>query len=198
VKSAGGRLPICDAHTFHKKVKPHIPSLMAQALEPIVDAVEKLTEQIRDMDRRVKSLIDTRYPEAKCLQQVAGVGPLISLSFILTIGDPMCFKKSRELGPYLGLVPKQRESGDAAPALRISRAGDGFLRQMLVNGAQYILGYRGPDCDLRRWGLGRAAGGKAARKRAVVGVARRLAILLHRLWITGEVYEPLRHGEVAA
>jgi transposase len=198
VKSAGGRLPAGDAHTFHRKGKANIPPELAPALEPLVDAVASLTAQIKDADRKVKSLIDSRYPVAKCLQQVSGVGPLISLSFILTIGDPTRFQRSRELGPYLGLVPRQRESGDSSPALRISKAGDSFLRQMLVNGAQYILGYRGPDCDLRRWGLMRAAGGKAAKKRAVVGVARKLAILLHRLWVTGEVYEPLRRQEVAA
>lgn len=142
-------------------------------------------------------MIDTRYPEARVLQQVAGVGPLISLTFILTIGDPSRFKKSREIGPYLGLVPLQRESGTSSPQLRISKTGDSYLRQMLVSGAHYILGYRGPDCDLRRWGLRRASGGKNAKKRAVVAVARKLAILLHRLWVTGEVYDPLRQ-EVAA
>ena len=198
VKSAGGRLPACDAHTFYKKAKVHIPPLLAPSLGPLVDAIEGLTGRIKKMDRLVLELIETRYPEARCLQQVAGVGPLISLCFILTIGDPNRFKTSRQLGPYLGLVPKQRESGESSPALRISKAGNGFLRQLLVNGAQYILGYRGPDCDLRRWGLKRAGSGKAAKKRAVVGVARRLAILLHRLWVTGEVYEPLRHLDVAA
>jgi transposase len=110
----------------------------------------------------------------------------------------MRFKKSRELGPYLGLVPRQRESGNSAPELRISKVGDAYLRQLLVNGAHYILGYRGPDSDLRRWGLQRTLGGKNAKKRAVVAVARRLAILLHRLWVTGEVYEPLRASGVAA
>jgi transposase len=198
VKSAGGRLPACDAHTFYKKAREHIPPLLAPSLNPLVDAVEELTGRIKEMDRLVLELIETRYPEARCLQQIAGVGPLISLCFILTIGDPSRFKTSRQIGPYLGLVPKQRESGESSPALRISKAGNGFLRQLLVNGAQYILGYRGPDCDLRRWGLKRAGNGKAAKKRAVVGVARRLAVLLHRLWVTGEVYEPLRSLEVAA
>lgn len=198
VKSSGGRLPGCDAHSFHKKARAHLPASLRCSLVPLLDAVEALTARIKELDRLVFELIESRYPEAKCLQQVAGVGPLISLCFILTIGDPNRFKKSREVGPYLGLVPRQRESGQSAPELRISKAGDSFLRQLLVNGAQYILGYRGPDCDLRRWGLKRSAGSKLAKKRAVVGVARRLAVLLHRLWVTGEVYEPLRHLEVAA
>jgi transposase len=102
------------------------------------------------------------------------------------------------VGPYLGLVPRQKESGDRSPQLRISKAGDKYLRQLLVNGAHYILGYRGPDTDLRRWGLQHAVGGKAAKKRAIVGVARKLAVLLHRLWVTGEVYVPLRYETAAA
>lgn len=198
VKSCGGRIPACDGHSFHRRAREYVPAEMAPALIPVLESIEELTEQVREADRQVLELIATRYPEARLLQQVAGVGPLISLTFILTIGDPNRFHRSRDLGPYLGLVPRQRESGDSTPELRIAKTGDGFLRQMLVNGAHYILGYRGPDCDLRRWGLGRAAGGKNAKKRAVVAVARRLAVLLHHLWVTGEVYEPLRQGEVAA
>lgn len=197
VKSVGGRIPVCDAHYFHQRAAEHIPASLAIALKPMLEGIENLTEGIKRIDRLVLEMIDSRYPEARALQQIAGVGPLISLTFILTIGDPNRFKKSREIGPYLGLVPLQRESGASSPQLRISKTGDSYLRQMLVNGAHYILGYRGPDCDLRRWGLERASGGKNAKKRAVVAVARKLAILLHRLWVSGEVYEPLRR-EVAA
>jgi transposase len=197
VKSVGGRIPICDAHSFHRKARLHVPECLQVALDPLLNAIENLTEGIKRSDKLVLDTIQTRYPEARLLQQVAGVGPLISLTFILTIGDPARFKKSREIGPYLGLVPLQRDSGKSAPELRISKTGDSFLRQMLVNGAHYILGYRGPDCDMRRWGLERASGGKNAKKRAVIAVARRLAVLLHHLWVTGEVYQPLR-GQVAA
>jgi transposase len=198
VKSVGVRLPACDAGTFHRRAKPELPAEMVTGLLPVLDAIEKISDEIAALDRYVLKLIEDRYPEARVLQQVAGVGPLISLTFVLTIGDPSRFRKSRELGPYLGLVPRQRESGDYSPELRITKTGDLYLRQLLVNGAQYILGYRGPDSDLRRWGLQRASVGKSARKRAVVAVARRLAILLHHLWVTGEVCEPLRRGEVAA
>jgi transposase len=197
-KSAGTKVPNCDAHSFHKKVQGALPYSLIVGLSPLVEAIGELTRQIRIIDAQVLELIETRYPTAKLLQQVAGVGPLIALTFILTIGDPGRFRKSREIGPYLGLVPLQRESGGSSPELRISKTGDKYLRQLLVSGAQYILGYRGPDCDLRRWGLRHAGGGKSAKKRAVVGVARKLAILLHHLWVTGELYEPLRSGEVAA
>jgi transposase len=198
VKAFGARLPACDAQSFHRRVRGILPPELEVALSPLLESIEHMTAEIKKMDHLILELIRTRYPQAKGLQQVAGVGPLISLSFILTIGDPSRFKKSREVGAYLGLVPRQRQSGDTSPQLRITKTGDSFLRYLLVNGSQYILGFRGPDCDLRRWGLLHAASGKNARKRAVVGVARRLAILLHHLLVTGEVYAPFRQTEVAA
>lgn len=198
VKSFGSRVPICDADVFHKKAPDSLPEELRPALMPLVTVIAQLTGEIRQADARIEQLCNDRYPETGVLRQVQGVGPLISLAYVLTIDDPFRFKTSRTLGPYLGLVPRQRDSGQMAPQLKISKAGDKFLRKLLVNGAHYILGYRGPDTDLRRWGLAHAVGGKAAKKRAVVGVARRLAVLLHSLWVTGEVYAPLRSAEEAA
>ena len=183
---------------FHRKVAGSIPEALLPALAPLLTTIAGLTAEIAAVDKRIVALIREGYPEAQFLQQVPGVGPLIALTFVLTIGDPARFPKSRQVGPYLGLVPRQRESGDRAPQLGISKAGNSYLRQLLVNGAQHILGYRGADTDLRRWGLQRAGSGKSAKKRAVVAVARKLAVLLHRLWVTGEVYVPLRDQEVLA
>ena len=119
------------------------------------------------------------------------MGPLTTLGYILTLENPNRFRRSREVGPALGLVPRRDQSGDQDPQLRITKTGDAYLRRLLVSSAQYILGPFGPDCDLRRWGLKLAErGGKNAKKRSVVGVARKLAILLHHLWKTGEVYDP--------
>ena len=129
------------------------------------------------------------------LRQVTGVGSVTSMAFALTLESPLRFKKSRDVGPYVGLAPGQEDSGDKQPQLGISKAGDRMLRKLLVGSAHYILGPFGPDCDLRRFGNKLCArGGKNARKRATVAVARKLAVLLHRLWISGEVYEPLRNS----
>lgn len=138
-------------------------------------------------------MIAERHPEARRVRQVAGVGPLTALCFVLTLGDPARFRRSRTVGAYLGLRPRQRDSGAAAPQLRISKAGDAMVRKLLVGAAQYVLGPFGPDTDLRRWGLALAErGGRSAKKRAVVATARKLAVLLHRLWVTGAPYVPLR------
>jgi transposase len=142
-------------------------------------------------------MIKQKYPETECLQQVGGVGPITSLTYILTLEKPERFAKSRDVGCYLGLVPRQDESGDTSKQLRITKTGDRMLRKLLVGSAQYILGPFGEDCDLRQFGLKLAArGGKNAKKRAVVAVARKLAVLLHRLWLTGEEYEPLRNARL--
>jgi len=129
---------------------------------------------------------------------VPGVGPVTALTFVLSIEDPHRFAKSRDVGPYLGLTPRRDQSGDVDKQLRITKAGNTYLRKLLVGCAQYILGPFAPDSALRTWGLARAArGGKNAKKRAVVAVARRLAVLLHRLWVNGAVYTPFPQRSMA-
>ncbi|MFA9407122.1 MAG: IS110 family transposase [Anaerolineales bacterium] len=191
VKSSGARLPSCSADSFAHKVAPDIPEPLRPALAPIIDTIVSLTQQIKSYDQTNEELCSERYPETRLLREVSGVGPLTSLAFILTLENPDRFRMSREVGPALGLVPRRDQSGDHDPQLRITKTGDAYLRRLLVGSAQYILGPFGPDCDLRRWGLKLAErGGKNAKKRAVVGVARKLSVLLHHLWKTGEVYDP--------
>ncbi|MGB2901653.1 MAG: IS110 family transposase [Candidatus Acidiferrum sp.] len=194
-KSLGERLPICDADQMGVEQTESLPAELQHVLEPLLTEVVSLTEKIKEMDRRVEQIARENYPETKLLQQVKGVGPLIALTFVLTLEDKTRFQKSRDVGCYVGLRPRRSDSGESQPQLRITKEGDAYLRKMLVQGAHYILGYRGPDTDLRRWGLKLAArGGKRAKKAAVVAVARKLGVLLHRLWVTGEVYEPLRNA----
>ena len=139
------------------------------------------------------------YPQVALLKQVKGVGTQIALTYVLTLDDPHRFLKSRDVGCFLGLKPGRRDSGQSQPQMHISKEGDSLLRTLMVQGAHYILGPFGEDCDLRRWGLKLAErGGKNAKKRAIVAVARKLAVLLHKLWVSGEVYEPLRKSSQVA
>jgi transposase len=195
VKSVGARLPSCSADAFAVKAASAIPDSLQPALLPIVETIASLTQEIRAYDRQIERLCQDQYPETLRLREIRGVGPLTALGFLLTLEDPDRFRRSRDVGPALGLVPRRDQSGDQDPQLRITKTGDPYLRQLLVNAAHYILGPFGPDCDLRRWGLKLAErGGKNAKKRAVVGVARKLAIMLHHLWKTGEVYDPFYHA----
>jgi transposase len=199
VKAVGGRLPACATPAFPRRCEPHLPELLRTALAPLLAAITQLSEQIGLMDRQLEALAAREYPETARLRQVAGVGPLTALCYVLTLEDPSRFARSRAVGAYLGLCPRQHDSGESHARLRIAKAGDGMLRRLLVSASQYILGPFGPDCRLRRWGLALVArGGRFPKQRAVVAVARRLAALLHRLWVDGTVYEPLRGCEVQA
>ena len=196
-KAWGASLPRCTAPAFHRIAATHIPEELRPTLEPLLEVIGDLSARIASADREIEALCEV-HPETTALRQVTGVGPLTALTFVLTIEDPARFHRNREVAAYLGLVPRQRDSGDRHSQLGISKRGDTRLRLLLVQAAHYILGPFGPDCDLRSWGERYAgAGGGNAKKRAVVGVARRLAVLLLALWKTGEVYEPLRHASAA-
>jgi transposase len=193
VKSFGARLPKCPARSFHKRAAEHIPEALMPALEPVLEQIGSLTERISQYERQLETISEEHYPhETDLLRQVEGVGTLTALTFVLTLEDPHRFEKSRSVGAYLGLVPATDRSGDRDPQKHISKEGDEMLRKLLVGSAHYVLGPFGSDSDLRRHGEKIASrGGKNAKKRAVVAVARKLCVLLHRLWVSGEVYDPL-------
>ena len=199
VKSVGCRIPKCSTPAFARRAKAHVRELLEATLRPVLSTITQLSEQIHQMDRQIEQVAQSSYPETEVLRQVPGVGGLTALCYVLTLEDPARFPTSRSVGAYVGLVPKRSSSGQRDPELGITRAGDEMLRRLLVQAAHYTLGPFGPDTDLRRFGEKLAArGGKNAKKRAIVAVARKLAVLLHSLWSTGEVYEPLRHHPQAA
>jgi len=174
-----------------------LPPGLTPALSPVIEQIGALTVSIKTYNDKVEELAQERYPEARVVRQPNGVGSLTSLAYVLTLEDPHRFSASRDVPAYLGLAPALRQSGERDAALGISKAGDVFMRRLLVQSAHYILGPFGTDSDLRRWGLRLAGppagkGSKTRRKRAVIAVARKLAVLLHALWVSGEVYEPLR------
>ena len=193
VKSFGGRISKCSADAFCSRALQEMPEQLRTTLCAVVKTTADLTKQIRGYDKQIEAMAEQRYPEVKILTQISGVGVLTALAYMLVLEDPHRFNKSRSVGAYLGLRPRLQQSGQSDRQLRITKAGDQLVRRFVVGSAQYILGPFGPDCDLRRWGLALAArGGKNAKKRAVVAVARKLSVLLHRLWVTGEEYEPFQ------
>ena len=191
VKSSGARVSRCSSEAFAKRAAGEVPSALAPALTPLLEVIADLTRRIAQAEAQLAAITRERHPVALRLQQPAGVGPLTALAFVLLIEDPSRFQKSRDVGAYFGLVPRLDDSGDATPQLRISKAGDEFGRRLLVSAAQYMLEPFGPECDLRRYGTAIAQrGGKNAKKRAVIAVARKLAVLLHRLWVSQATYDP--------
>lgn len=191
VKVSGVRLPHTSAAAFVARATAEIPAELRVAVQPLVQIITDINQQVRDTDHAIGRLIRDVYPVARRLQQPSGVGPITALAFVLLVDDPTRFDNSRDVGAYFGLVPRLDESSDSQPQLRITKCGDAMGRRLLVTAAHYVLGPFGPDCDLRRHGqLIAARGGKNAKKRAVVAVARKLAVLLHRLWVSERPYDP--------
>jgi len=191
VKATGNRISSCSAEAFHNRLLEEMPVELAPALEPVLKSIEDLTRRIRHYDKQIDKLSKEKYPETEGLRAVGGAGPITTLAFVLTLEESSRFEKSRSVGCFLGLTPKRDQSGQTDKQLRITKAGDAYLRRLLVGCAQYILGPFGPDCDLRRFGLKLAErGGKNAKRRAVVAVARKLAVLMHHLWKSGDAYDP--------
>jgi len=198
-KSYGERLRSCNVRNLNPEKAEQLSPELQRALQPLLAGIEVLSEQIREYNQQIETLAHESYPEVALLKQIKGVGTLIALTFLLTLEDAHRFRKSRDVGCYLGLQPGRRNSGQSEPQLHISKEGDPYLRTLLVQGAHHILGPFGADSDLRRWGLRLAErGGRNAKKRAVIAVARKLAVLLHRLWVSGEVYEPLHNNRQVA
>lgn len=190
VKAVGAPLPRCDAAAFARRVADELPEVLDPALQPVVDQIQLLTELIRDYDRKIEQMLE-KYPATAELTKIRGVGALTAVTYVLVIEDPTRFKCSRSAGAFLGLVPGSDDTGDKHVQKGITKEGDPLLRKLLISAAHYILGPFGTDCDLRRHGERIAErGGKNGKKRAIVAVARKLAVLLHKLWVSGATYEP--------
>jgi transposase len=198
VKSAGGRLPACSTESLPARAPAAIPPALAAVATPLVEQIALLNAQIAGMDRQIEKLA-VKYPEIGLLRTAPGVGPIVAAAYVLTLDRPDAVPCNRSAGAFLGLRPRQSQSGDSDPQRRISKTGNSCLRSLLVQSAQYILGRFGPDSELRRWGLKLAlSGGKRGKKRAIVAVARKLAVVLHSMWRSGQRFQPFPQSAKAA
>jgi transposase len=204
VKAAGERLPSCSSASFHRSVAQAIPEALRPALEPLIEAIGELTVRIAAYDKKIEQRCH-RYEETELFREIGGIGPVTALTYALVIEEPERFASSRDVAAYLGLIPRRAQSGECDPQLRITKAGNPYLRRLLVQSAQYIMGpLNKHDSELRQWGL-KLAGpvdnqgkhNKRLKRRAIIAVARKLAVLLHHLWSTGEIYEPLPRARQA-
>jgi len=197
-KQEGERVPSTTTDRFAARARQSLTGALREILEPLLAVTQKVSDCIEKSEEDLDKIAETKYPDTRWLRQVPGVGNLTALTFLLTIGDPTRFAHSRDIGPYLGLTPARRQSGDSDPQLRITKCGDRYLRKLLVQCAHHILGRWGKDSALRDWGLKHTGGSRSSKKRAIVAVARKLAVLLHRLWTTKEAYKPYPNQVMAA
>lgn len=193
LKALGERLATCSPESFPKQASEALKPEDLETAGPVLSMIAQLTMQIRGYDRQIEEIARKRYPETKVFRSAPGIGPVTALAFRLVVQSPTRFPDVRDVGPYLGLCPGEDQSGDSEVQKRITKAGDRYLRSLLVSCAHYVLGRHGPDSDLKRWGLKLfERGGKNAKKRAAVAVARKLAVMLLAMWRTGQEYEPFR------
>ncbi len=151
-------------------------------VRPLLKARESIERQFIILDRQVKTL--ARRHETTCLfMTVPGVGPITALAFMAGIDDPSRFRRSRSVGAYCGLTPRRHASGETDWNGRISKCGDTLLRSYLFEAAGALLTRTQKWCALKAWGLRLAK--RVGMKKAKVAVARKLAIILHRMWRDG-------------
>jgi transposase len=193
LKSLGLRIQKSSSPCFAGRAREYLvdqPEILC-LISPSLIVLESLTDQIKILDKKVDALIKDKYPAAQRLRQIQGVGPITSLSFALYI-DPNNFKHTRDVGAYLGLVPRRDQSGKIDKQLSISKTGNTKLRCLLVQASHYIMGPFGPECDLRKHGLKLASkGGKIAKRKAVVAVARKLSVVMLTLLQQQSDYRPI-------
>lgn len=187
-KVEGIRLPAASTAGFAKRARQELNEQLQSVLAPLLKAIEQLTEAIEASEETIAKTAEARYPETRWLTQVPGVGTLTALTFVLTLGRKERFAHSRDVGPALGLTRRRQQSGEEDPELRITKCGDKYLRKLLVQCAHHMMGRFGPDSALKQWAVAHAGGSKRAKKCTVVAVARKLAVLLHRLWSREEEY----------
>ena len=149
------------------------------ALSPLMETLAALDEELAKLKKSLE-VRAARDPLTRRLMTAPGVGPHLALVYRCTIEDPGRFARSGDVGAYIGFTPRRYQSGEVDLVGHIPRAGDAMLRHALYEGANAVLGPLKRPCALRTWGL--ALQERKAAKRARVAVARKLAVLLHRLW----------------
>lgn len=193
LKSLGIRLKSVSTEAFANNARRQLqeqPEILTLISAPLI-ILDTLNEQIKSLDKQIEQLIALKYPAAQHLQKIPGIGPITSLAFVLHVSDPDRFENLRDVGAYLGLVPRRDQSGKMDKQLSISKTGNTYLRCLLVQAAQYILGHFGPECDLKTHGLKLAAkGGKAAKRKAVIATARKLSVIMLAMWKNKSEYNP--------
>lgn len=190
LKSFGIRVPRMSTQCFHRKAAQYVPSGLLPALLPILEEILSLQIRIKRLDDEIQR-IAARYPQVERLQAICGVGPIIALAFVLSLGEPTRFKRSRDVGPFFGLTPRIFQTGRTDLQLSITRTGNPFVRRHVIQAAQCVLREKSPDCDLKRYGKKiEGLGGRYPKKRAIVAVARKLVVVMHQLLVDATPYDP--------
>lgn len=177
-----------DMHT-------HGDDLLSETLRSLAAVMKTLEGQILALSRRIEALCDGR-EDCRLLMTIPGVGPITALTFASAVDDRERFRKSRSVGAYFGLTPKSVQSGESDWKGGITRSGDGLARSYLYEAAGTLLTRVKRWCSLKAWGVRLSR--KAGMKKAKIAVARKLAVIMHRMLCTGEAFRWCAQEAMAA
>jgi len=188
LKNIGLVIGRAKMNTFAARAKELIEDkpTLAAVVEPLLKAREVIEQQVADLDRKVMRLARSE-PQVRRFMTTPGIGPITALCYLATIDDPVRFNKSRNVGAYVGLTTRRYASGEIDWTGRISKCGDKLLRSYLFEAANVLLTRVAKWSTLKAWGM-RIAKRSGIRK-AKVAVARKLAVILHRMWIDGTEFQ---------
>lgn len=161
-------------------------SMLETATEPMLRARASLRQELGGLERRVRQLAQDD-PACPRLMSMPGVGAVVALTFRSAVDDPARFTSSKRVGPWVGLTPSRHQSGERDVSGGITKAGDVNLRRALCQAATVMM-HRGRSTWLRTWASQVAR--RRGRKRAMVALARRIGVILHRMWVDGTAFRP--------
>jgi transposase len=194
LRGFGYRVSKGSTPTFHERAaKIDLPDELRQVIDPLLTQLKNVTEEIKRIEKDLRAIAKDM-PVIKQLREIPGVGLIVALSFVVTIDDPDRFRKSRSVGAFVGMRPSVRNSGGIQHFGRITKEGDSEMRRLLIQAAHSMM-RSGTRCHLQIWASELAA--RRGKQKALVALGRKIAVLMHRLWVTGEVFNPFPN-EVAA
>lgn len=186
LRSFGYKVAGKSPGTFVDRVnRMKLPDELRAMIEPLLEQLDLLSSEIKRRNEHVEEMVKD-LPEVDHLREIPGVGPVVATYFVLTIDDPQRFRNSRDVASFFGLRPSMRESALVTHFGRITKEGDPEMRRLLVQAAHACLLTKA-DSELKQWALTLAQ--RKGKGKAAVALARKLAVLMHRLWVTGEVYQ---------
>jgi transposase len=194
LRGFGYRVPGGRSKSFHDRcAKVALPEELRAAIQPLLSQLEMVSEEIERLEEELET-IAAKLPIVQHLREIHGVGLLTALYFVLSVDDPERFRRSRDVAAFFGLRPCLRGSGDVKYYGKITKEGDPEMRRLLVQAAHAMMNTRKP-CRLQQWAF--EVERRRGKGKALTALARKIAVLMHRLWITGEAFEAFPHQKKA-
>ncbi len=197
MRNFGLKVGVVGVLKFEARIRELVENLpdLAELVEPLLIVRRTLREQVGILHRRLLAIV--RHDDVcRRLMTVPGVGPVVALTYRATVDVPARFRNSKAVGAVLGLTPSRYQSGEINRTGAISKCGDEMMRTLLYEAAHIMLVRLAKWCWLKAWAMKIAR--RRGMKKAIVALARRLAVIMHRIWVDGTEFRWTREQAVAA